>query len=131
MIRALEVGISPQPPFTVKGGAEGYTALWIGIKLPKEELERRIEQRLNEWFERGLIEETKKLPNPERFGLAYTAIAKYLKGDIDEVQMRTEALRSIKQYAKRQMTWFKKNKNIRWVADAREVKMLAKEWLLV
>src|SRR3989344_1075041 len=116
LIRALEIALSnipSQPPFTVKGGEEGYNALWLCIKVPKEELDARIEKRLNEWFKQGLIEETKKLPNPERFGLAYKAIAKYLKGEFDEPEMRRQALQSIRQYAKRQMTWFKRNKNIR------------------
>ncbi len=129
LIRALEIAlspsgsrISPRPPFTVKGGEGGYTALWIGIKLPKEELNRRIEERLNHWFEQGLIEETKKLHDSgiswqrlESLGMEYRSVARYLQGTISEGEMFDEALRAIRQYAKRQMTWFKRNKNINWI----------------
>ena len=94
-----------------------YDALWIGIKVPKEELGGKIAARLDQWFEQGLIEETKRIPHAERFGLEYAVIAKFLKGEIDEPTMRADSLRSIIQYAKRQMTWFKRNENIRWVAD--------------
>ena len=115
LVRALELVLTTDAPIPKLKSEPQYDAQWIGIKIPKEELEKRIEKRLNEWFEKGLIEEAKKLKNPERFGLAYTAIGKFLKGEIDEVTMRAEALQSIRQYAKRQMTWFKRNKNIQWV----------------
>jgi len=129
LIRAIEIiiktGKAVQPLNLAVRRLSEYNALWIGIKVDKEELDRRIEKRLNEWFDpttprlRGaslnIIEETRKLKNPERFGLAYTAIGKYLKGEIDMLEMRAEALRSIRAYAKRQMTWFKRNKNIKWI----------------
>ncbi|MEK7615580.1 MAG: tRNA (adenosine(37)-N6)-dimethylallyltransferase MiaA [Patescibacteria group bacterium] len=122
LIRAIEVAHSgavfpSQPPPYGKGEEKVGNIFWIGIKIPKEELDHRIEKRLNEWFARGLIEEAKKIKNVERFGLAYTAIGKFLKGEIDEPTMRAEALKSIKQYAKRQMTWFKRNKNIQWITS--------------
>ena len=124
LIRALELVMTTGKPVPQLKSESMYDALWIGIKVQKIELEQRIAQRLDQWFEQGLIEETKRIPHPERFGLAYAVIAKYLKGEIDlpagkagESQMRANSLRSIIQYAKRQMTWFKRNENIRWVAD--------------
>lgn len=117
VIRAIELVHATRQPIPQLKSVPQYDAIWIGIKVDKDVLDHRIKKRLDEWFERGLIEEAKKLKNPERFGLAYTAIGKYLKGELDESEMRTEALRSIRAYAKRQMTWFKRNKNIRWTEN--------------
>ena len=139
-MRALEIVMITEkvvkPLHLVVSPLSKYDALWIGIKVPKEEIDRRIEKRLDQWFDAGLIDETKKLKNPERFALAYTAIAKYLKGDSTEAEMRAEALRSIRAYAKRQMTWFKRNKKIQWInpldppyAKGEGVEKLIKEWL--
>lgn len=126
LIRALEIvstGIAVEP--LLSGSTAQYDVSWIGIKVDKKELDERIEKRLNDWFDRGLIEEAKNIPNVERFGLAYTAIGKFLKGEIDEVTMRAEALRSIRQYAKRQMTWFKRNKEINWITGKEVEKMIS------
>ena len=115
LIRALEIANSGTPSPPPPWGEEQEGVFWLGIKISRDELDARIAQRLNEQFDQGLIEETKKLKNPNRFGLAYVPIAKYLKGEISETEMRAQALRSIIQYSKRQMTWFKRNKNIRWI----------------
>lgn len=129
LIRAIELVTTTGEPTPLLKSESAYDALWIGIKVDKEELDARIEKRLNHWFDAGLIEETKKLTNPERFGLAYTAIGKYLKGEIDEQEMHRQALSSIKQYAKRQMTWFKRNKAIRWIALGAKVDELLFDFL--
>ncbi len=119
LVRALELVLTTGNPIPKLKSEPLYDAEWIGIKINKDELDRRIKDRLDAWFEMGLIEETKKLAHPEKFGLAYVPIAKYLKGEIDEATMHDQALRSIQQYAKRQMTWFKRNKEIHWIITNR------------
>ncbi len=123
VIRAIELVHATRQPIPQLKSVPQYDAEWIGIKVAKAVLDHRIKKRLDEWFDRGLIEETKKLTYKQalRFGLAYTAIGKYLKGEIDEPTMRAQALQSIKQYAKRQMTWFKRNKEIRWIRQPAQV----------
>jgi tRNA dimethylallyltransferase len=134
LMRAIEIVTATKKPvspiFVDRTGKGQYDTLWIGLRVPKEELNQRIQQRLNQWFGQGLIEETKRIPHAERFGLAYAVIAKYLKDEIEESQMRADSLRSIIQYAKRQMTWFKRNTAIHWIAVGDGAEKLVREWLL-
>ncbi len=120
LIRALEIvdSVGSVPP-TEK--TKHYDTLFIGITLPKEKLHERIHLRLIKRIEQGLVDEAKKLhagglsfERMEALGLEYKYLALYLQDKLTFEEMSAELEIAIRQYAKRQMTWFKKNKTIKW-----------------
>ena len=102
---------------------EIWEFLQLGISFSREELSERIKKRLTLRFQAGMIEEVKKLKEKydlnweqiESYGLAYYWIPKFIKKEIDEVELRQRIFLAERQYAKRQMTWFKKDEGINWV----------------
>ncbi len=102
-----------------------YDATWLGINPDKEILETKIQKRLKQRLKQGLVEEVQSLHNSglswkklEDFGLEYKYCALYLQNKLNKAEMEEQLFIAIRQYAKRQMTWWKRNKNIRWHADA-------------
>lgn len=94
---------------------------WIGILRLPEELKKRIHKRLLARLP-GIIREVKKLHRDGvswkrlfDLGLEYRYASLYLRGKLDKNQLTSQLENSTKRYAKRQMTWFKKNKEIRWI----------------
>lgn len=101
-----------------------YNFIQIGIKIPKEKLNKRIKLRLQKRFSAGMIKEVKKLRSRDKiswkrlesFGLGYSLIPKYLKGEIEsKEELFEQVYLAEKNYAKRQMTWFQKDKRIIWL----------------
>jgi tRNA dimethylallyltransferase len=136
LIRAIEIckKIGKVPP--LKFNPLPYPVLMIGIKKSKKELEKRIKKRFFEWLKRGLILEVLKLKKMgvsfervEEFGMHYREIAKYLQGKNSEREMIENSIKEIKNYARKQMNWFKKDKRIFWVKNFREAKTLVKNYL--
>lgn len=122
LIRALEIILSTGTPVPEYNRSPRFDALKIGIFWGKEELKRRIEIRLDKRLENGMIEEVRSLiergARYERLydlGLEYRYLSLYLKGDLNYEEMRTKLLSAIRAYAKRQMTWFKRDKDIIWL----------------
>ena len=100
--------------------------IWLGIKRPPEELKKRIHKRLILRLT-GIIREVKKLHAPPagggvswkrlfELGLEYRFASLYLRGKLTKDEMTSQLETAIWHYAKRQMTWFKKNKEIRWIS---------------
>mgnify|MGYP005838931609 CR=1 FL=1 len=90
-------------------------ALVIGIKLEREEIKQRITERLKKRLSEGMIEEVRCLLDSgitfqrlESFGLEYKFISQYLAGKISYDEMFQKLNTAIHQFAKRQMTWFRK-----------------------
>ncbi|MEX2052947.1 MAG: tRNA (adenosine(37)-N6)-dimethylallyltransferase MiaA [Candidatus Paceibacterota bacterium] len=133
LIRALEIAIKTGKPVPTLKKKLKYDALIIGIKRPQKELEERIYKRLVARLKEGMIDEIKRLHESgvswkrlDNFGLEYRYVSRYLRGLLDYDQMVDETYRAIKRYAKRQMTWFKRNKDIVWVDDPRgAIKLLS------
>lgn len=108
-----------------------YEVVWLGVTRPTAELERRISRRLDERLKAGMIEEIAELHRRglswrrcEELGLECRYIARYLRGELSHEEMRDQLARAIIQFAKRQMTWFKRNKDIHWVETAREARQI-------
>ncbi len=143
LIRALEVCKKTGRPFSElrKKGEPKYDALWLGVDCPIPILNERIDRRVDEMLDQGLVDEVKKLTqnNPQGIyalsGIGYGEICKKINAGewpfapttitkiSDEIKLNT------KHYAKRQRTWFKKNKNIRWIMDVSAAEKLVSEWL--
>jgi len=111
--------------------------LQIGLDIEKDILNKKIKKRLDQRFAQGMIEEVEKLHKNgvtwerlEYFGLEYRWIAKYLQKKISLEDMQEKLYFDIIHYAKRQMTWFNKDKRIIWLKDYTEIEKALKEFLL-
>ena len=122
VIRALEIFMTTGKPKRDSKLPARYSCLQIGLFAPREILFERIHKRINEQMKRGLVEETQKLLDmgyrknlPCMKSLGYKEMVAYLSGEIS----LNEAVEMLKQntrnFAKRQMTWFKKDKEIIWM----------------
>jgi len=132
LIRAIEIikkTKKPVPPLKKK--KPQFEVLILGVKKEKKELEKLIEKRLKKRFKQGMIQEVKNLRKSgiswkrlEEFGLEYRYIALYLQNKLTREEMINKLQKEIEHYAKRQMTWFKKDKRIYWIKNYIEASRL-------
>ena len=121
LIRAIEIAeATGSVPEEIKEESP-YRSLRIGLTVPDEELKQRIHDRLLKRIESGMVEEAHDLhaqglsyKRMEELGLEYRYLARYLNGDISYEIMVEELENKIRQFAKRQMTWFKRDRQIQW-----------------
>ena len=100
-----------------------YQSLRLGVSWPREVLNKRIDERLERRVQQGMIEEVRNLidqgVDPQfliRLGLEYRFITQYALGIIEsKEEMISQLSHAIKKFAKRQMTWFKRNQDIIWL----------------
>jgi len=105
------------------GKEKRYESLRLGVSWPREVVNQRIDERLERRLEQGMIEEVQRLMDEGAttefllgLGLEYRFITQYLTGEIPDKGVMLEKLAiAIKQFAKRQMTWFRRNKDIVWL----------------
>lgn len=143
IIRALEITISTKKPFSQqrKIGKPLFDVLEIGVSLPKEKLKERINKRVDQMLKDGLIKEVEDLikkygANQQAFdAIGYREIIEYLNLPADKQVKRSleGATKKMKNntwhYAKRQMTWFKPDKRIKWPKNYKETEKLVKVFL--
>lgn len=133
LIRAIEIckALGSVPNTKNQTADKKYQFLQIGISLPKEKLNERIQIRLQKRFSAGMIKEVEKLhfgkkiswKRLESFGLGYKLIPQYLKKQIaTKDELFEKVFQSEKDYAKRQLTWFKKDARIIWLNDYGKIK---------
>jgi tRNA dimethylallyltransferase len=95
-----------------------FTPIWIGLELPKEKLKENITYRVDQMLEEGLVDECRPLIQyidyPALKTVGYSETFQYLEGKISLYELRNQIILHTSQYAKRQMTWFRKNKEIQW-----------------
>jgi len=136
LIRALEIvyALGKVPP--LKRKPLSAKILFIGLKKPKDELEKRIEKRIKQWLKRGLLKEIEKLLkmklSQKRFkelGLVYVWAFKLYQKEISRQEFINGLKKELLNYAKRQMTWFKKDKRIIWIKNESEIDKLLKNFL--
>ena len=103
--------------------APRYDCLKLGVTWPRPVLRARIDERLDRRLEQGMIEEVQGLLDRgasveflKKLGLEYRFITQYLIGEIPDRNEMVELLRTaIKQFAKRQTTWFRRDRDIQWL----------------
>jgi len=136
LIRAIEIAksLGSVPPLSFE--KPNFKTLIIGIKKNQKELNKLIEKRLLKRFKKGMIKEVKKLHDSgiswkrlEEFGLEYRWIARYLQNKITYQEMVEKLKKDIEHFAKRQMTWFRKDKRIKWIKNYQEAERLIKNFL--
>ncbi len=140
LIRALEIVITTGKPVptlsTDHYSLPTYNALWLGINPPQKELFAKIKKRLKQRLSLGVVKEVLKLHRQglswkklESFGLEYKFIALYLQKKITYDEMFEQLLLAIQHYSKRQMTWWKGNKNIKWIIKPADGQKLVKNFI--
>ncbi len=137
LIRAIEIVLKtkkPVPP--LKKQPPEFDILILGIKKTKQNLKKLIKKRLLKRLRQGMIAEVKRLKKSglswkrlEEFGLEYRFVAQYLQKKLTRKQMIEKLQKEIEHFAKRQMTWFKKDKRIKWIKNQKEAERLVKEFL--
>ncbi len=122
LIRALEVCESTGKPYSsFRKGSQakrGFNIIKIGLDLPREELYDRINQRVDLMVTNGLIDEVKALTQYRCLNalntVGYSEIFDYLDGKTDLNAAIASVKQNTRRFAKRQLTWFKKDKGIQW-----------------
>jgi tRNA dimethylallyltransferase len=136
LIRALEIIIKTGKPVPLVKSNQQFETLFIGIKKDIPELKDLIKNRLLRRLKQGMINEIRNLRKTgiswkrlDDFGLEYRYIAKYLKGELTREKTISELQKEIEHYAKRQITWFKRDKRIYWIKNYKEAEKLVKDFL--
>lgn len=145
LIRAIEIVMKTKKAVPVLMKIPlAYPVLMIGIKKEKKELNSLIRRRLLRRLKKGMIAEVKKLKKSglswkriEEFGLEYRWVAKFLQkktlrqaqGKLSFKEMVERLQKDTEHFAKRQMTWFKKDKRIKWIRNYQKAEKLVKKYL--
>lgn len=121
VIRAIEVALATPERKKELPEVQPFDILWIGIRWDTDVLKERIHARTIQRLEQGLVEEAKNLHESglswermEELGLEYKHLADHLREKITQEELITLIDRDDRRYAKRQRTWFKRNKEIQW-----------------
>lgn len=140
MVRAAEIALSGKET-SQRGVSTGRELncefLQLGIKIPQAELYRRIDERIEEQIKDGLVEEVKKLSKKYSWdlssmsGIGYRQIGYYLCGEMSLEEVIERLKIDTHHYAKRQITWFKRDQNIQWLdgADRETAEALVERFL--
>lgn len=123
LVRLLEKALHGEDPHSEAERRPRYEVLTLGVSYPRETVCERIDQRLVARLEAGMVEEVAQLREAgvsdaflEGLGLEYRYILHYLTGEIPSEEVLIEELgRAIKRFAKRQVSWFKKDKDVYWL----------------
>jgi len=126
VIRALEVFYLTGKPISKlqkeKHQSPDFEIIIYGLNWERKKLYERINQRVDQMIKQGLVEEVKEILN--RYGenvnvvlqtVGYKEVIDYLKSKITYDEMMELIKRNTRRYAKRQLTWFRKDKNIQWI----------------
>jgi tRNA dimethylallyltransferase len=127
VVRALEVSISARAPMTGlwqqgRDPLGEFTVFRVGLNPDRETLYQRINHRAGEMFSAGLVEEARGLA--ARYGLSawplnslgYKQAIEHLRGELSLEQAIMAAQQGHRNYAKRQMTWFRREPDVHWIA---------------
>ena len=128
VIRALEVYDITGMKFSemntdIRKDKSKYNCILIGLSMERKTLYERINQRVDKMLSTGLVDEVKTLIKKgydknlvSMRGIGYKEIIDYLEGSIDYDEMVNILKKNTRRFAKRQYTWFLKDKNVRWFA---------------
>ena len=123
LMRALEVCMGTGKPYSLlregKKNTRDFRIIKIGLELPRDALYKRIDARVDEMMKAGLLEEAKNLISKKELNALQTVGYKELFDFFETTTTLEEAIdlikRNSRRYAKRQLTWFRRDKEIQWV----------------
>ena len=138
LIRALEVCIFTGEPFSEQRtkSAPMFNLLIMGVEVPRDILYDRINKRVDKMIDEGLESEVRALVRqkyswdlPSMQGIGYSQFRPYLKGDQDLEKTVETLKRDTRRLARRQLSWFRRDKRIVWIKDINEASNCVKEFL--
>lgn len=138
LIRALEVCILSGEPFSEqkKKGDQLFDILQIGIETPREVLYERINTRVDQMMAAGLVAEIEKLVKqkygwnlPSMNGIGYRQFRDYFEKNVPLEEISEMLKRDTRHYARKQMTWFRRDPRIKWCASLEDAKKLVDDFL--
>ena len=138
VVRALEVCILSGTPFSEqqKKGEPLFNFLQIGIEVPRDVLYQRISERVDMMMKLGLLKEVEELVKrkypwslPSMSGIGYRQFKDYFEKKITLDQAIENLKQDTRRYAKRQLTWFKRDERIKWVEKYEEAEKLVDGFL--
>jgi len=137
IIRALEYTLTNKLSFANQSKKQSlaYNFLQIGINLKRETLYHTSNTRVEQMIQKGLIPETKSLIKkynsdlPALSSIGYKQIREFLNGSLTKKQAMDLIKRDTRHYAKRQLTWFKRDKNIQWIDNYKETEKIVHTFL--
>lgn len=125
LIRALEVSLSGRPYSELRKGASGlrrerpFEVQKLAIDIPREKLYERIDARVDKMMKQGLLDEVKRLVDYKEHNalntVGYSELFEFLEGKINLEEAVRLIKRNTRHYAKRQLTWFRRDEEIKWV----------------
>ena len=123
LVRLLEKARNGEDPRAESAREPRYDVLTLGVSFPRDTVCRRIDERLLARLDAGMVEEVAALRRQgvsgeflEGLGLEYRYIFRYLQGVLPSKDALIDELgRAIKRFAKRQVSWFKKDKDVHWL----------------
>lgn len=132
MMRALEVmEATGQSILSFRKGEKAkrdFNIIKIGLELPREELIRNINARVDKMMEAGLLDEVKQLLSFKNLNalqtVGYAELFEHFEGKITLPEAVERIKINTRQYAKRQMTWFRKDKEIQWFSPGQVEEMI-------
>jgi len=128
LIRAIEIAAAGRASSAARQSSPRYRCLQLGLTWPREILEARIQKRLQDRLANGMIDEVAGLrargvsdTRLDKLGLEYRYITRYLRGEMATLDdLRLELGIAIRQFAKGQLTWFKRDRRIIWLDPSRD-----------
>ncbi len=120
IIRAIEIVKSTGKTLAACKKQPEFDVEWIGLNFPRQELYERINKRVDLMIKNGLIEETQSLLSKHGridnilYTIGYQEIVEYLDGQLTLEEAVGKLKQNTRRYAKRQLTWFRKNPDIKW-----------------
>jgi tRNA dimethylallyltransferase len=123
LIRAIELAAAGHGHAAARQKSPRYDCLQLGLTWPRPILAERIEKRLGERLAGGLLDEVAGLRahgvsdlRLEKLGLEYRYVSRYLRGELGTLEnLRVQLGTAIRQFAKEQLTWFRRDGRIHWL----------------
>lgn len=123
MIRALEIhAVTGRPPSAARASdPPRWSTTIIGLDVPLTDIDQRIASRVSQMIDAGWVDEVARIRRDfpaadlRRLGHGYLELAAHLDGRLSLVEAAESTVRQVRQYARRQLTWFRADRRVQWL----------------